>query len=232
MDLLFDTNAWLSLITLIALEIVLGVDNIVFISIASSRLPSQQQDFARKLGLLLAMVTRLIFLWFMFWLSNLTHPLFVVFSRGFSIRDLVFLIGGGYLLFKGFEELLHMRDMAKFIAPKHKYASFTIVVMQIMLFDIIFSIDSVITAIGIADHFIIMATAVVVAIIVMIVASKPLGEAVNKHLKIKVIAVCFLILIGLMLISNGIGHPIPHGYLYVSMVVAILVQLANVFCLV
>jgi predicted tellurium resistance membrane protein TerC len=231
MESLLDSHIWLSLITLIALEIVLGVDNIVFISIASARLPRHLQDRARKVGLSLALFTRLLFLWFMYWLANIHTPLFALFSHSVTIRDLVFLFGGAYLLFKGFEELLHMRDMAKFIEPKHKYASFTIVVLQIMLFDIVFSIDSVITAIGIAKHFWVMATAVTVAIGIMLVASKPLGEAVIKYPKVKLLAVCFLVFIGIMLLSSGVGYPIPHAYLYVSMVVAILIQIANIMCL-
>ncbi len=231
MDYLFDIEIWLSLATLIALEVVLGIDNIVFISIVSSKLPHILQDRARKVGLLLALFTRLLFLWLMYWLSTLHAPLFSLYSHPVSVRDVVFLAGGGYLLFKGCEELLHMRDMAKFITPKHKFTSFSIVVLQIMIFDIVFSIDSVVTAIAIAKHFFVMVIAVVVAIFMMMAASKPLAHVVATYPKIKVLAVCFLMLIGMMLISDGLGFSISHTYLYVSFAVAILIQLVNAFCL-
>lgn len=217
MDLsIFTTpEAWISLITLIFLEIVLGVDNIVFISITTNRLPKDKQHIGRKLGLAGALVMRILFLCFASWLVHMTTPLFTVdlgfFSHGFSIRDLVMLVGGIYLIYKGIEELRGMLALTEVKAEhseEHKQKhmlSLSQAVGTIMIMDIVFSIDSVITAVGLANHLIIMILAVIVAVIVMMVFIDPISDFINNHAEMKILALVFIAAIGVLLAVDSCG---------------------------
>ncbi len=217
MDLsIFTTpEAWISLITLIFLEIVLGVDNIVFISITTNRLPKDKQHIGRKLGLAGALVMRVLFLCFASWLVHMTIPLFTVdlgfFSHGFSIRDLVMLVGGIYLIYKGIEELRGMLALTEVKAEhseEHKQKhmlSLSQAVGTIMVMDIVFSIDSVITAVGLANHLIIMILAVIVAVIVMMVFIDPISDFINNHAEMKILALVFIAAIGVLLAVDSCG---------------------------
>lgn len=217
MDLsIFTTpEAWISLITLIFLEIVLGVDNIVFISITTNRLPKDKQHIGRKLGLAGALVMRVLFLCFASWLVHMTTPLFTVdlgfFSHGFSIRDLVMLVGGIYLIYKGIEELRGMLALTEVKAEhseEHKQKhmlSLSQAVGTIMIMDIVFSIDSVITAVGLANHLIIMILAVIVAVIVMMVFIDPISDFINNHAEMKILALVFIAAIGVLLAVDSCG---------------------------
>ena len=208
-------EAWISLVTLIFLEIVLGVDNIVFISITSNRLPKEKQHIGRKLGLAGAMVSRCIFLCFASYLVHMVAPLFTIdlgfFSHGFSVRDIVLLLGGAYLIYKGIDE---MRDVLALTEEKashseeHK-AKHQIGLAQaigtIMVMDVVFSIDSVITAVGLANYLIIMILAVVIAIVVMMVFIDPISDFINKHTEMKILALCFISVIGILLVLDSLG---------------------------
>jgi len=217
MDLsIFTTpEAWISLVTLIFLEIVLGVDNIVFISITTNRLPKDKQHIGRKLGLAGALVMRVLFLCFASWLVHMTTPLFTVdlgfFSHGFSIRDLVMLFGGIYLIYKGIEELRGMLALTEVKAEhseehKQKHTlSLSQAVGTIMIMDIVFSIDSVITAVGLANHLIIMILAVIVAVIVMMVFIDPISDFINNHAEMKILALVFIAAIGVLLAVDSCG---------------------------
>ena len=217
MDLsIFTTpEAWISLLTLIFLEIVLGVDNIVFISITTNRLPKDKQHIGRKLGLAGALVMRVLFLCFASWLVHMTIPLFTVdlgfFSHGFSIRDLVMLVGGIYLIYKGIEELRGMLALTEVKAEhseEHKQKhmlSLSQAVGTIMVMDIVFSIDSVITAVGLANHLIIMILAVIVAVIVMMVFIDPISDFINNHAEMKILALVFIAAIGVLLAVDSCG---------------------------
>ncbi|WP_251230673.1 TerC family protein [Adlercreutzia aquisgranensis] len=217
MDLsIFTTpEAWISLVTLIFLEIVLGVDNIVFISITTNRLPKDKQHIGRKLGLAGALVMRVLFLCFASWLVHMTTPLFTVdlgfFSHGFSIRDLVMLVGGIYLIYKGIEELRGMLALTEVKAEhseEHKQKhmlSLSQAVGTIMVMDIVFSIDSVITAVGLANHLIIMILAVIVAVIVMMVFIDPISDFINNHAEMKILALVFIAAIGVLLAVDSCG---------------------------
>lgn len=213
LDLLVDPNAWASFLTLSALEIVLGIDNIIFLSIVSQRLPLHQQKAARRIGLGLALIMRVLLLLSISWIISLTQPAFSIFGYVLSWRDIVLIAGGLFLLVKGTMEIHHtMEGHEEGAAPKT--ASFAGAIFQIVLLDIVFSLDSVITAVGMADDVRIMIAAVVVAIIVMLVAAEPVAAFVNRHLTVKMLALAFLILVGVALIADGLEFHIPRGYLY------------------
>ena len=217
-----------SLVTLTILEIVLGVDNLVFISILSSRLPLEKQKIARRLGLILALITRLILLAFALQIMGLVKPLFTIYNFSFSARD-IFLLGGGiFLLVKATQEI---HTELEFKTPKEKsqkkYANFYMVIFQIGLFDIIFSLDSILTAIGLTQNFKIMAIAIFIAILTMIFASEPLSRFINNHPSIKMLALSFLLLIGTALIADGFHFDIPRGYIYFSVSFSIFVETLN-----
>lgn len=219
----------LSLATLTILEVVLGIDNLVFLAIITQRLPKHQQPSARKIGLTLAWVTRLMLLASALWLTKLTTPLFTIMGNDFSWRDL-FLIGGGmFLLVKATQEI-HGEMEPESHEPQMigKASGFTWIVAQIALLDIIFSLDSVLTAIGLTDHFWVMATAITIAIIAMIFASTPLSSFIEKHPTFKMLALSFLILIGMVLVADGFSSHIPRGYVYFAMSFSLFVELLNV----
>lgn len=228
MDFLLDPQIWASLLTLTALEIVLGIDNLIFISIISSRLPAHQQATARRTGLMVAVITRLLLLFSIAWLVGLTAPLFSIFDHGFSLRDLILLGGGLFLLAKGTTEIHATVEGVEEEMKEVKVASFTSVIIQIMILDIVFSLDSVITAVGMAEHLWVMATAIIIAVAIMIVAAEPLSRFINEHISVKMLALSFLILVGVALIADGLGFHIPKGYLYFAIAFSVGVEILNI----
>ncbi|MEN8416493.1 TerC family protein [Acinetobacter radioresistens] len=231
MEFLLDPGIWVGLLTLIVLEIVLGIDNLVFIAILADKLPPEKRDKARVIGLSLALVMRLGLLFAISWLVTLTQPLITVFDWTFSGRDLILLFGGLFLLYKAVSEL-HERMEGKTevkVTTNVAYASFTAVVAQIVILDAVFSLDSVITAIGMVDNIYVMMAAMIVAMAVMLLASKPLTEFVNRHPTVIILCLSFLLLIGISLIAEGFGFHIPKGYIYSGIGVAILIEIFNQF---
>ena len=226
MDWLTDPQIWIALATLTFLEIVLGVDNIIFISILSGKLPENQQVRARRVGLLGAMLMRVGLLFSLAWLARLTDPIFTL-GRPFSGRDLVLIGGGLFLLGKSTFEMHGTLEGEEEHAPGRVAASFASVIAQIMLLDIVFSLDSVITAIGMVDDRRVMITAVVVSVAIMMVAADPISAFVHKHPTVKMLALSFLLLIGLSLILDGAGQHIPKGYIYFAMGFSVFVEMLN-----
>ncbi|SNR84332.1 MULTISPECIES: TerC family protein [unclassified Azospirillum] len=225
---LSDPNAWASLLTLTALEIVLGIDNIIFISIMANRLPEHQQAKARQFGLALALISRLALLASIAWIVKLTDPIFTVFDMGISVRDLILLFGGLFLLYKGTAEIHHtMEGHAEDGGPARAAATFSGVIMQIMVLDIVFSLDSVITAVGMASQLPVMITAVVIAVAVMLFAAGPTSRFVQNHPTVKMLALSFLILVGVALIADGLHFHIPKGYLYFAIAFSVAVEMLN-----
>ncbi len=227
MDLLLDPNVWASLITLTALEIVLGIDNLVFISILSSRLPMEQQSTARRTGLALAVITRLLLLASIAWLAGVTAPLFTVAEHPVSLRDLILLGGGLFLLAKGTTEIHATVDGVEEEMRDAKATSFAAVIVQIMILDIVFSLDSVITAVGMAQQFSVMAAAIIIAVGIMLFAADPLSRFIQENLSVKMLALSFLILVGLTLVADGMGFHIPKGYLYFAIAFSVGVEALN-----
>jgi predicted tellurium resistance membrane protein TerC len=218
---------WLiALVTLTVLEVILGVDNVIFISILSGKLPPDQQKRARQLGLLAAMAMRLLLLWSIVWIARLTEPIVTVAGLAISGRDLILIGGGLFLLAKATYEIherLEGETHGGRAAP-----SFTSVITQVMLLDIVFSLDSVITAIGMADDLRVMVAAVVIAVIVMMVASEPISKVVEDHPTIKILALSFLLLIGMSLVAEGFGQHISKGYIYFAMGFSVFVEMINI----
>jgi predicted tellurium resistance membrane protein TerC len=214
---LFTVDALIVLVTLSTLEIVLGIDNLVMIAILVGSAPKEHQVMTRRLGIGFALLTRVILLCMMSWLASLTEPLFTVGSHPVSVRDLVLIIGGIFLLYKGGKELIEMRHPEEHAESRRKASSVLSVAMTIGLFDIIFSLDSVITAIGMSNQLPIMITAVCLAMAVMLFASGPVIRLIEAHMQIKVLALCFLLLIGVMLVSNGCGAHIEKPIIYAAM---------------
>ena len=225
---LSSPDAWLALGTLTALEIVLGIDNIIFISVLVGRLPLKQRVFARRLGLALAMLARLALLFSISWVMGLTEPWLTVFSQAISGRDLILIGGGLFLLAKATVEIHQSlegneeRDLAA------AAAGLRMVLVQIALLDIVFSLDSVITAVGLVEQVSIMATAIILAVVVMLMAAKPIGDFVDKHPTIKILALSFLILVGVTLIAEGFDAHVPKGYLYFAMAFSVTVEMLNI----
>lgn len=229
MDWIFDPGIWASFVTLSALEIVLGVDNLVFIALLAGRLPLEQQGKARHLGLGLALGTRLALLGSIAWIVHLTDPVVSVASWTFSWRDLVLIGGGGFLLFKGTREI-HLSvdgEDDDDEQTNRQQTGFIGTICQIVLFDMVFSLDSVITAVGMADEIRVMAAAIVAAMIVMLVASNPLAAFIARHASVKMLALSFLLLIGMMLVADGCGFHLPRGYVYAAMGFSVLVESLN-----
>jgi predicted tellurium resistance membrane protein TerC len=225
---LLDHNVWASLLTLTALEIVLGADNLVFIALLAGRLPPERRDAARKIGMALALGTRLALLGSISWLIHLTEPVLTVGALNFSWRHLVLFSGGAFLLFKGTREI-HLRvdsDEAD-RQENHRRAGFVGTIVQIMLFDLVFSLDSVVTAVGIADHLSVMVVAIVLAMALMLMASAGLAGFIERHESLRMLALSFLILIGMMLVADGFDVHIPRGYVYAAMGFSALVESLN-----
>ena len=227
MDWISDPQAWIGFATLTVLEIVLGIDNIVFISILADRLPAAQQSRARLLGLVLAMVTRILLLLSLSWIIGLTAPLFSILGEQISGRDLVLIVGGLFLLGKSTHEIHGNLEGGGDQASLRAAPSFTAVLIQIMLLDIVFSLDSVITAVGMVDEIGVMVAAVVVAIGFMMAFSGAISGFVSRHPTIKMLALSFLILIGVALIAEGLDQHIPKGYIYFAMAFSVGVELLN-----
>ena len=228
-QLLVDPNAWIALATLTVLELVLGIDNIVFISILSGKLPVAQQQRARILGLGLAMVTRLLLLASLSWIMKLKAPLFSVLGQDISGRDLILIVGGLFLIAKSTTEI-HNKVELKHEEHKIKKAaaSFAMVLIQIMVLDIVFSLDSVITAVGMTDQLAIMFCAIVISVIFMMLAARAISEFVDRHPTIKVLALSFLILIGVALLGEGFEMHIPRGYIYFAIAFAAVIEMLNI----
>lgn len=227
MEWLADPQAWIALATLTALEIVLGIDNIVFISILTGKLPAAQQPRARTLGLAGAMVMRILLLLSLTWIMGLTAPLFAVFGKEISGRDLILLIGGLFLIGKSTFEIHDKLEGEAGHASARVPASFAAVLIQIMLLDVVFSLDSVITAIGMAQHIGVMVAAVVIAVGFMMVFSGPISAFVHEHPTVKMLALAFLLLIGMALMADGLGQHISKGYIYSAMGFSLFVEMLN-----
>jgi predicted tellurium resistance membrane protein TerC len=239
MDFLATPEAWISLLTLTILEIVLGIDNIVFISILSGKLPENQQKKARQLGLALAMFTRVLLLLSLSWVMSLTSPLFNIgdwlgisnqdwlSKLAISGRDLILLIGGLFLIYKSTHEIHGKLEGDEDEGGKVKVHSFVGTIVQILILDIVFSLDSVITAVGMAEHIEIMIAAVVIAVIVMMFSAGAISNFVNKHPTVKMLALSFLLLIGVSLLAEGLDQHIPKGYIYFAMAFSVLVEMLN-----
>jgi predicted tellurium resistance membrane protein TerC len=239
MEFLSSPEAWISLLTLTVLEIVLGIDNIVFISILAGKLPQNQQKKARQLGLALAMITRVLLLMSLSWIMRLTAPLFNIGDwigitnpewlekLAISGRDLILLIGGLFLIYKSTHEIHNKLEGEQENEGNVKVYSFSGVIIQILILDIVFSLDSVITAVGMADHIEIMIAAVVIAVIVMMISAGAISNFVNKHPTVKMLALSFLLLIGVSLLAEGLDQHIPKGYIYFAMAFSVLVEMLN-----
>ncbi len=230
MEWIADPQIWISLFTLTALEVVLGIDNIIFISILAGKLPADQQDRARKTGLMLAMVTRVLLLMSISWLLGLTKPLFELpfFHHPISGKDIILLAGGLFLIGKSvFEIHEKLEGEDGHATASLAKVTFTAVVAQILVLDVVFSLDSVITAVGMADHLPVMIAAVIIAIGIMLWAAKSISDFVNRHPTLKMLALSFLILIGVMLVGESLGHHIPKGYIYFAMAFSFGVEMLN-----
>jgi predicted tellurium resistance membrane protein TerC len=225
---LVSPEAWIALGTLTALEIVLGIDNIIFISVLVGRLPEQRRNLARKLGLGLAMISRLALLFSITWIMGLTGPWFAFFGQEISGRDFILVSGGLFLLAKATHEIHNSLEGEVDDSQRTLAASFGSVLVQIAVLDIVFSLDSVITAVGLVDEFSIMAVAIVLAVIVMMIAAKPIGDFVDDHPTIKILALSFLILVGVTLMVEGFDVHVPKGYIYFAMAFSIAVEMLNI----
>jgi predicted tellurium resistance membrane protein TerC len=229
MEWISDPQAWIAFLTLAALEIVLGIDNIVFISILVGKLPVHQQARAYKIGLGLAMVMRILLLLSLSWIMGLTAPLFTVplLGRAVSGRDLVLIVGGLFLVAKSTHEIHDKLEGHEGEKSERVAASYASVLTQIMMLDIVFSLDSVITAVGMVQHVTIMIAAVVVSVLVMMVFARPIGLFVSRRPTVKMLALAFLLVIGIMLITDGFGHHVPKGYIYFAMAFSLFVEMLN-----
>jgi predicted tellurium resistance membrane protein TerC len=226
MEIFSSYETWVALSTLIALEIVLGIDNIVFITILVGRLPEQQRQSARNIGLALALLMRLLLLFSIAWVMGLVNPWFTVFGLEISGRDLILLLGGLFLLAKATNEIHESLNITP--AQKIHYSrSFAAVIGQIAVIDMVFSLDSVITAVGLVDHISIMVIAIVISMVVMLLSARGIGEFVDRHPTFKMLALSFLILIGVTLIAEGLDVHIPRAYIYFAMAFSILVEFLN-----
>jgi predicted tellurium resistance membrane protein TerC len=225
-DWMTDPAIWIAFFTLTTLEIVLGIDNIVFISILAGKLPSEQQRKARNTGLALAMITRILLLLTLAWIVRLTAPMFSVFGHGISGRDLILIIGGLFLVAKSTREIHHKLegDDRTQISGRPSFQS---LIIQILMLDIVFSLDSVITAVGMVDRIAVMIAAVVVAVVVMLLSAGTIGEFVERHPTVKMLALSFLLLIGVTLIAEGFGQHISKGYIYFAMGFSVFVEMLN-----
>jgi predicted tellurium resistance membrane protein TerC len=227
MEWIFDVQIWLALATLTAMEIVLGIDNIIFISILAGRLPEERQPRARTLGLLLAMFSRIVLLFSLTWIMRLTEPLFSVFGAEISGRDIILVMGGLFLLAKSTRELHVKVEGGGERGVSNGIPSFAGVLFQIMILDVVFSLDSVITAIGMTDILGVMIAAVVIAVLFMMISMNAVSNFVNRHPTIKMLALSFLLLIGVSLILDGLHQHIPKGYLYFAMAFSVFVEMLN-----
>jgi predicted tellurium resistance membrane protein TerC len=226
-ELLTDPAAWVAFFTLVALELVLGIDNIVFISILVDKLPRARRDFARRIGLFLAMFMRIALLFVLSWVIGLTEPIFTI-GNEISGRDLILIAGGLFLLWKSTKEIHESLEGGHESDVRKVGASFSAIILQIIIIDMVFSLDSIITAVGLVEEIEIMIAAVVASVALMMVASGPISRFVSAHPTVKMLALAFLFAIGLVLVADGFDHHVPRGYVYSAMAFSIVVELLNI----
>jgi predicted tellurium resistance membrane protein TerC len=227
MELLSDPQAWIAFLTLTALELVLGIDNVIFISILVDKLPARQRELGRRIGLFLAMFMRIALLFLLSWIIGLTRPLFTVLTEEISGRDLILIVGGLFLLWKSTKEIHQLLEGEKGEASMAVRATFSAVLVQIILIDIVFSLDSIITAVGMVDEIAVMIAAVVVSVGLMMAFAGAIGRFVSDHPTIKMLALSFLFVIGVVLIADGFDHHVPKGYVYFAMAFSVIVEMLN-----
>lgn len=227
MDWLTSPEVWAAFFTLLALEVVLNIDNVIFLSIITAKLPPEQQPRARRIGILLALIFRIAFLCALTWLIGLTKPVFDVFGQAVSWRDIILFFGGLFLLWKGTTEIHSETEGKHSDGPRPVSTAFSAVIVQIVLIDLVFSLDSILTAIGMTNQLPIMIAAVVVSLIIMLVAANPIGNFVNKHPSVKMLALAFLLLVGVALVADSLHFDIPRGYLYFAVAFSALVEGLN-----
>ena len=227
MELLTDPQIWIAFLTLTALELVLGIDNIVFISILSDKLPKEQRLFARRVGLFLAMFMRIGLLFILSWLVGLTAPWFTILAEEISGRDLILIVGGIFLLWKSTKEIHQLLEGERGVESNKVAATFSSVIIQILLIDAVFSLDSIITAVGMVDHIEVMVAAVIVSVALMMLFANSIGNFVSAHPTVKMLALAFLFLIGVVLVADGLDHHIPKGYVYFAMAFSLMVEMLN-----
>jgi predicted tellurium resistance membrane protein TerC len=228
MDWILNPEIWIALLTLTALEIVLSIDNIIFITVLAGRLPEEERNRGRVIGLAMAMITRILLLLSLTWIMGLTKPLFQILAQKFSGRDIILLIGGLFLLAKSTHEIHANLEGEEEHVEKSKAVSFFGVITQIAILDIVFSLDSVITAVGLVNQLPVMITAIIIAIIVMMISAKSIGDFVESHPTIKMLALSFLILVGFSLVGEGLELHIPKGYIYFAMAFSVAVEMLNI----
>ncbi len=229
LELLFDPQIWVAFATLTALELVLGIDNIIFISILVDKLPKAQQEMARKIGLFMAMFMRIGLLFVLSWIVGLTEPFFTIFGKDISGRDLILILGGLFLIWKSTGEIHQSLEGEEAHATSAVKATFTAVILQIMVVDIVFSLDSIITAVGMVDELAVMVAAVVVSVGLMMLFASAIGRFVSDHPTIKMLALAFLVVVGVVLVAEGFGHHVPKGYVYFAMAFSLGVELLNIW---
>ena len=228
MELLTDPQAWIAFATLTALELVLGIDNIIFISILVDKLPKHQRERARKIGLFMAMFMRIGLLMVLAWIVGLVAPLFTVFNQAISGRDLILILGGLFLIWKSTGEIHQSLEGAEEHASGVVKATFAAVILQIMIVDLVFSLDSIITAVGMVDDLRVMIAAVIVSVALMMLFASPIGRFVSDHPTIKMLALSFLVVVGVVLVAEGFGHHVPKGYVYFGMAFSLGVEMLNI----
>ena len=227
--LLSDPQIWIAFATLTALELVLGIDNIIFISILVDKLPKAQQEMARQIGLFMAMFMRIGLLFVLSWIVGLTEPFFTVFGKDISGRDLILISGGLFLIWKSTGEIHQSLEGEEAHATSAVKATFTAVILQIMVVDIVFSLDSIITAVGMVDELAVMIAAVVVSVGLMMLFASSIGRFVSDHPTIKMLALAFLVVVGVVLVAEGFGHHVPKGYVYFAMAFSLGVEMLNIW---
>jgi predicted tellurium resistance membrane protein TerC len=228
MDWIYNPEAWIALLTLTTLEIVLGIDNIIFLTIIVGRMPEEQRSPGRILGLSLAMLSRIALLLSITWVMRLTSELFTVFGHGVTGRDLILIGGGLFLLAKSTHEIHHSLEGGEEAHKEHSASGFFMTLIQIAIIDIVFSLDSVITAVGLAKDIPVMILAIMIAVLIMMVSSKAIGDFVDRHPTIKMLALSFLILVGATLVAEGAGFEFPRGYIYFAMAFSVCVEMLNI----
>ena len=228
MELLSNPQAWIALATLTALELVLGIDNIIFISILVDKLPREKRELARRIGLFMAMFMRIGLLLVLAWIVGLVAPLFTVLGQEISGRDLILIAGGLFLVWKATNEIHGSLEGEEGEASSAVKATFTAVILQIMVIDIVFSLDSIITAVGMVDDVRIMIAAVILSVALMMLFARPIGEFVSNHPSIKMLALSFLVVVGVVLIAEGFDHKVPKGYVYFAMAFSVAVEMLNI----
>ncbi|WP_298234696.1 TerC family protein [uncultured Azohydromonas sp.] len=227
MELLTDPQAWIAFFTLTALELVLGIDNIIFISILVDKLPRERREFARRLGLFLAMFMRVGLLLVLAWIVGLVEPLFTVLNQEISGRDLILILGGLFLVWKSTGEIHQALEGEEGHESKAVATSFGAVILQIMVIDLVFSLDSIITAVGMVEEVAVMIAAVVASVGMMMLFAGPIGRFVSDHPTIKMLALSFLVAVGVVLLAEGFGHHVPKGYIYFAMAFSLVVEMLN-----